>query len=58
MELVAERERLAPEVVRAEVARGGMIVSANVHHADWRAGCSASLVPRARRNLQRMVAPS
>jgi thiamine biosynthesis protein ThiC len=45
MELVAERERLAPEVVRAEVARGRMIVPANVHHADWRADCSASLVP-------------
>ncbi|HEV7882320.1 MAG TPA: phosphomethylpyrimidine synthase ThiC, partial [Solirubrobacteraceae bacterium] len=29
---VAERESLDPELVRAEVARGRMIIPANVHH--------------------------
>ena len=33
MARVAEREHLAPEVVRDEVARGRMIIPANVHHA-------------------------
>ncbi len=33
MARVAERERLAPELVRDEVARGRMIIPANVHHA-------------------------
>ncbi len=33
MARVAERERLAPETVRDEVALGRMIVPANVHHA-------------------------
>jgi phosphomethylpyrimidine synthase len=32
MRRVAEREGLAPEVVREEVARGRMIIPANVHH--------------------------
>ena len=32
MERVAEREQLAPELVRDEVARGRMIIPANVHH--------------------------
>ncbi|MEA2223599.1 MAG: phosphomethylpyrimidine synthase, partial [Solirubrobacteraceae bacterium] len=32
MERVAERELLAPELVRDEVARGRMIIPANVHH--------------------------
>jgi phosphomethylpyrimidine synthase len=32
MARVAEREHLAPEVVRDEVARGRMIIPANVHH--------------------------
>jgi phosphomethylpyrimidine synthase len=32
MERVAERESLDPELVRAEVARGRMIIPANVHH--------------------------
>ncbi len=32
MERVAEREQLAPEVIRDEVARGRMIIPANVHH--------------------------
>jgi phosphomethylpyrimidine synthase len=30
---VAEREEVAPEVVRDEVARGRMVIPANVHHA-------------------------
>ena len=33
MRRVAERERLAPELVRDEVARGRMIIPANVNHA-------------------------
>jgi phosphomethylpyrimidine synthase len=33
MERVAEREHLAPQVVCYEIARGRMIIPANVHHA-------------------------
>ena len=33
MQRVAEREQLPPELIRAEVARGRMIIPANVHHA-------------------------
>jgi phosphomethylpyrimidine synthase len=33
MRRVAEREALEPQLVRAEVARGRMIIPANVHHA-------------------------
>ncbi|MEJ7824654.1 MAG: phosphomethylpyrimidine synthase ThiC [Solirubrobacteraceae bacterium] len=32
MQRVAEREHLAPELIRDEVARGRMIIPANVHH--------------------------
>ncbi len=32
MEFVAQRERLEPEAVRAEVARGRMVIPANVEH--------------------------
>jgi phosphomethylpyrimidine synthase len=32
MERVAEREHLAPELIRDEVARGRMIIPSNVHH--------------------------
>ncbi|MBL8864096.1 MAG: phosphomethylpyrimidine synthase ThiC, partial [Planctomycetia bacterium] len=32
MEYVAKREDLAPELVRAEVARGRMVIPANVNH--------------------------
>jgi len=32
MRFVAERERLAPELVRDEIARGRLIVPANVRH--------------------------
>ncbi len=34
MRHVAQREQLEPELVRAEVARGRMIIPANVHHAE------------------------
>ena len=34
MEFVAKRERIAPELVRAEVARGRMIIPANIHHTN------------------------
>ncbi len=34
MEYVARRESLEPELVRSEVARGRMIIPANVHHAN------------------------
>src|SRR5438093_255952 len=34
MERVATREELEPAVVRAEVARGRMIIPANVHHRE------------------------
>jgi len=34
MHYVAQRERLTPELVRSEVARGRMIIPANVHHAN------------------------
>jgi phosphomethylpyrimidine synthase len=32
MEFVAEREELAPELIRAEVARGRLVIPANVRH--------------------------
>src|SRR6185295_9736706 len=34
MEHVARRERVAPETVRAEVARGRLIIPANVNHPN------------------------
>ncbi|MFM8386048.1 MAG: phosphomethylpyrimidine synthase ThiC [Planctomycetia bacterium] len=34
MRFVAEREQLDPEHVRAEVARGRMVIPANVHHPE------------------------
>ena len=34
MRRVAERERLAPELVRDEVARGRLVIPANVHHGS------------------------
>jgi phosphomethylpyrimidine synthase len=33
MKRVAEREEIAPETIRDEVARGRMVIPANVHHA-------------------------
>src|SRR6202048_2385329 len=34
MEYVAKREKLDPEVVRSEVARGRAIIPANIHHRN------------------------
>jgi phosphomethylpyrimidine synthase len=34
MDFVAQREGLDPELVRAEVARGRMVIPANVHHPE------------------------
>src|SRR5438132_11205371 len=36
MEYVARREDLDPELIRAEVARGRMVIPANVHHLQKR----------------------
>jgi phosphomethylpyrimidine synthase len=41
MRVVAEREALSPEMVRSEVARGRLVIPANVHHL------AGSLVPMA-----------
>jgi phosphomethylpyrimidine synthase len=34
MEYVAKREKVSPELIRAEVARGRMIIPANINHAS------------------------
>ena len=39
MQYVARRERLEPELVRAEVARGRMIIPANIHHTNLEPMC-------------------
>src|SRR5215813_3171269 len=39
MQYVAGRERIAPELVREEVARGRMIIPANVHHTNLEPMC-------------------
>jgi phosphomethylpyrimidine synthase len=39
MEYVATRERLTPDVVRDEVARGRMIIPANIHHTNLEPMC-------------------
>src|SRR6202041_2062 len=39
MEYVAKRERLTPETVRDEVARGRMIIPANINHANLEPMC-------------------
>src|SRR5947209_9507412 len=39
MQYIARRENLAPEVVRAEVARGRMIIPANIHHTNLEPMC-------------------
>src|SRR3954471_22073599 len=39
MQYVATRERLTPETVRDEVARGRMIIPANVHHTNLEPMC-------------------
>src|SRR3954468_20030631 len=39
MRYIANRERIDPELVRSEVARGRMIIPANVHHANLEPMC-------------------
>ncbi|MGD0437803.1 MAG: phosphomethylpyrimidine synthase ThiC [Bryobacteraceae bacterium] len=39
MEHIARRERLAPELIRSEVARGRMIIPANIHHSNLEPMC-------------------
>ena len=39
MEFVARRERLSPELIRSEVARGRMIIPANIHHTNLEPMC-------------------
>ncbi|HBY63453.1 MAG TPA: thiamine biosynthesis protein ThiC [Solibacterales bacterium] len=39
MHYVARRERLSPELVRDEVARGRMIIPANIHHTNLEPMC-------------------
>src|SRR5438067_2310016 len=39
MEYIAAREKLSPELVRSEVARGRMIIPANTHHANLEPMC-------------------
>src|SRR5438477_12113801 len=39
MEFIASRERLAPELIRSEVARGRMIIPANIHHTNLEPMC-------------------
>ena len=41
MEYIAKREKLEPELIRSEVARGRCIIPANVNHrnlSQWRLG--------------------
>src|SRR5260370_10743770 len=39
MHYVARRENLSPELVRSEVARGRMIIPANIHHRNLEPMC-------------------
>src|SRR5579884_2322635 len=39
MESVARRENLPPELIRSEVARGRMIIPANIHHTNLEPMC-------------------
>jgi phosphomethylpyrimidine synthase len=39
MEYVARRERVTPELIRSEVARGRMIIPANIHHTNLEPMC-------------------
>ena len=39
MEYVARRENLPPELIRAEVARGRMIIPANINHPNLEPMC-------------------
>src|SRR5437867_4471973 len=39
MQFVAQREKLPPELVQSEVARGRMIIPANIHHTNLEPMC-------------------
>src|SRR5947209_16784219 len=39
MQYVAKRERVTPELIRSEVARGRMIIPANIHHTNLEPMC-------------------
>ena len=39
MEFVAKREKLSPELIRSEVARGRMIIPANIRHVELEPMC-------------------
>src|SRR6266852_2603187 len=39
MKYVAKRENLSPELIRSEVARGRMIIPANIHHTNLEPMC-------------------
>src|SRR5215831_5777782 len=39
MHYVAKRESISPELVRSEVARGRMIIPANIHHTNLEPMC-------------------
>src|ERR1035438_1792570 len=39
MRFIARRERLEPELIRDEVARGGMIIPANINHPNLEPMC-------------------
>src|SRR6266705_4664958 len=39
MQFVAQREKLPPELVQSEVARGRMIIPANIHHTNLESMC-------------------
>src|ERR1051326_9014930 len=39
MTYVAKRENLTPEMIRSEVARGRMIIPANIHHTNLEPMC-------------------
>src|SRR5579885_1761604 len=39
MEYVAKRENLSPETIRSEVARGRMIIPANIRHVELEPMC-------------------
>src|SRR5262249_15013936 len=39
MEYIAQREKLTPELIRDEVARGRMIIPANINHPELEPMC-------------------
>jgi phosphomethylpyrimidine synthase len=39
MQYIAQREQLSPELIRSEVARGRMIIPANIHHTNLEPMC-------------------